>query len=99
MILSDTFVSLVRHYREYAANSLAKRSARGLGNVGFGAGSASSEPVLALFPRLAGDPALMTVGGRRRKFSVRREGKGGQPIDMVHRVARHERDLGLASSE
>ncbi|CAM9859485.1 unnamed protein product [Ectocarpus sp. 12 AP-2014] len=59
VILSDTFVSLVRHYREYAANSLAKRSARGMGNVGFGAGSASSEPVLALFPRLAGDPALM----------------------------------------
>lgn len=61
VILSDTFVSLVRHYREYAANSLAKRDARGMGNVGFGAGSASSEPVLALFPRLAADPALMMV--------------------------------------
>lgn len=61
MILSDTFVSLVRHYREYAANCLAKRSAMGMGNVGFGAGSASSEPVLALFPRLAADPALMMV--------------------------------------
>lgn len=33
----------------------------GMGNVGFGAGSASSEPVLALFPRLAADPALMMV--------------------------------------
>lgn len=61
VILSDTFVSLVRHYREYAANCLAKRSAMGMGNVGFGAGSASSEPVLALFPRLAADPALMMV--------------------------------------
>lgn len=66
VILSDTFVSLVRHYREYAANCLAKRSAMGMGNVGFGAGSASSEPVLALFPRLAADPALMMVRTKYR---------------------------------
>lgn len=61
MVLSDTYISLVRNYREFAANSLAKRSARGMGNAGFGAALASSEPVLALFPRLAADPALMMV--------------------------------------
>lgn len=74
VILSDTFVSLVRHYREYAANCLAKRSAVGMGNVGFGAGSASSEPVLALFPRLAADPALMMVRFKygRKTFDARR---------------------------
>lgn len=78
MILSDTFVSLVRHYREYAANCLAKRSAMGMGNVGFGAGSASSEPVLALFPRLAADPALMMVRQAVSKTIVdsRRRSKG-----------------------
>ncbi|CAN0343330.1 unnamed protein product, partial [Pylaiella littoralis] len=72
VILSDTFVSLVRHYREYAANSLAKRSARGMGNVGFGAGSASSEPVLALFPRLAADPALMMALKNQWEAEVRK---------------------------
>lgn len=92
VILSDTFVSLVRHYREYAANSLAKRSARGMGNVGFGAGSASSEPVLALFPRLAGDPALMMVGVRSEStWYAERECVATL---ILHRVGRHERDLG-----
>lgn len=61
IVVSDTYVSLVRHYREYAANSLAKRCARGTGNARYGAVSPSSEPVLALFPRLAADPALMMV--------------------------------------
>lgn len=63
IVLSDTYVSLVRHYREYAANNLAKRCARGMGNARFGAVSASSEPALALFPQLAADPALMMVRG------------------------------------
>eukprot|EP00903_Cladosiphon_okamuranus_P008645 g8289.t1 len=78
VILSDTFVSLVRHYREYAANCLAKRSAMGLGNVGFGAGSASSEPVLALFPRLAADPALMMALKNQWEAEVRKSHVDGR---------------------
>ncbi|CAM9527786.1 unnamed protein product, partial [Choristocarpus tenellus] len=60
VVLSDSCVSLVRRYREYAANHLARRSnPQATGSAGFGLGSISSEPVLALFPRLAADPPMM----------------------------------------
>ncbi|CAM9771215.1 unnamed protein product, partial [Discosporangium mesarthrocarpum] len=81
IVLSDTFVSLVRSFREYAANSLAKRtSPQGMGSAGFGVSSASSEPILALFPRLAADPPMMMALKSQWEAEARRIGVRGGGI-------------------
>jgi hypothetical protein len=56
IVIAASFVPLVRYYREALAHALAARSSKG--SAGFGCGGAFSCPVLALFPRLAADPAM-----------------------------------------
>ncbi len=59
VVVADGFVPLVRYYREYAAGVLAMHSNnRSRGAAGYGCTGTVSEPILALFPRIAADPAL-----------------------------------------
>ncbi|CAM9409320.1 unnamed protein product [Chrysoparadoxa australica] len=61
IVVSDSFISLIRFYREYAADALAKHSLNAKGGAGFGVSGAFSEPVLALFPKLIADSAMMSA--------------------------------------
>jgi hypothetical protein len=79
VIVADSVVAIVRAYREYAATQFVAHGDRKLGSAGFGVSQPYSEPVLALFPRIAADPAMMqalrhqyTVELRRRKQSTAR---------------------------
>ncbi len=60
IVVANGFIPLVRYYREYAADVLARHSNNNKtrGAAGYGCIGAVSEPILALFPRIAADPAL-----------------------------------------
>ncbi|KAG5176714.1 hypothetical protein JKP88DRAFT_334724 [Tribonema minus] len=56
VIVAASLAPLLRYHREALARALAARA--GGGGAAFGRGGAVSAPALALFPRLAADPAL-----------------------------------------
>jgi hypothetical protein len=59
IVVSYPFIPLIRYYREYASDVFANHTDRAKGTAGFGCVGAFSEPVLALFPRIVCDSALM----------------------------------------
>ncbi len=102
VVVANGFVPLVRYYREYAAGVLARHSNnRTRGAAGYGCIGAVSEPILALFPHIAADPALRLAlkelwEVQKTKHGSGLEGKKKAFEFCVMRVS-NEKSLSLAA--